>query len=133
MTSLSISCWLTSLYNQRVIIALCILDANSGVLRLWNVSKTTAVESFRINKTGFHSTFVVTAEASRDVSKTSYANGDQCCQTDRLRSTSATLSDAASSKGSVLPIAKILCLFADGAVGLYDMRRKRWAFLREKV
>lgn len=32
-----------------------------------------------------------------------------------------------------IPSARVLCLFMDGGVGLYDLGRRRWNFLREKV
>lgn len=109
---------------------LCLLlsDTQAGILRIWNVSKSTPMTSFKLKMTGFHALIVVEAfEAmtSNNNSQTSVA----------LSSTSAA-SEPPSSPNNItyaLPPANILCTFLDGGVGLYDLGKRKWSFLRDMV
>lgn len=101
-------------------------DTQAGILRIWNVSKSTPMTSFKLKMTGFHALIVVEAfeaMASNNNSQTSVA----------LSSTSAA-SEPPSSPNNItyaLPPANILCTFLDGGVGLYDLGKRKWSFLRD--
>ena len=81
-------------------------DTSKGVLRVWTVGKTTALHSHILKDTGFH-----------ELSAT------------RIQSNLS--SDMDNSSAATVPPVPVLCLFRDGGVGLYHLRRKHWVFNRE--
>lgn len=106
-----------------------ISDSQAGILRIWNVSKSTSMTNIKLKMTGFHSLIVV--EPSQSMSPTN--NNDHSFV--GLSSTSAA-SEAPSSPNQIayaLPPARILCTFLDGGVGLYDLGKRKWSFLRDMV
>ncbi|XP_068702720.1 WD repeat-containing protein 17-like [Montipora foliosa] len=101
-------------------------DTQAGVLRVWNVSKSTPMTSIKLKMTGFHALIVVEPfedVASNNNSRTSVA----------LSSTSAACEPPSSPNNITyaLPPARILCTFFDGGVGLYDLGKRKWSFLRD--
>ena len=106
----------------------CFSDAQSGVLRVWNVSKTTPVENIRLKKTGFHAICLVPRTKSRTKPESNSWNS-------HISSTSI-VQDPPSSPNSdsfVLPPADLLCTFIDGGVGLYNLDKRKWSFLQPMV
>lgn len=106
-----------------------ISDSQAGILRVWNVSKSTSMTNIKLKMTGFHALIVV--EPSQSMSPTN--NNDHSFV--GLSSTSAA-SEAPSSPNQIayaLPPARILCTFLDGGVGLYDLGKRKWSFLRDMV
>ena len=85
--------------------------------------------NIKLKMTGFHALIVV--EPSQSMSPTN--NNDHSFV--GLSSTSAA-SEAPSSPNQIayaLPPARILCTFLDGGVGLYDLGKRKWSFLRDMV
>jgi len=102
----------------------CFADASSGNLRVWNVSKSSPVENIRVKKTGFHA-FSIICNRQRITSQSS---------TTPKSSTSLAQNPTAVNAGNfALPPARVVCTFLDGGVGLYDLGRRKWDFLREQV
>lgn len=106
----------------------CFLDAQSGVFRVWNVSRTTPVESIRLKKTGFHTICLVPRTISHMKSECNSWNS-------HVSSTSIALDppSAPNSDSFVLPPADLLCTFIDGGVGLYNLDKRKWSFLQPMV
>lgn len=83
--------------------------------------------SIKLKMTGFHALIVV--EPFRNMAR----NNNEIAV--GLSSTSAA-SEPPSSPNNItyaLPPARILCTFMDGGVGLYDLGKRKWSFLREMV
>lgn len=96
------------------------LDSNTGTLRLWSVSSESPILHFKVKDTGFNSLQSICTSRTvqnEDVSKSQYD--------------SFSISNS-SNKYEVPPV-KIISVFKDGGVGLYDLKKKNWDFLREKV
>lgn len=101
------------------------LDVKSGILRMWNVSKSTPIENIRIKKTGIHALQTINVEHRSRVKDV---------RDSQVSSTSPTLTPASTNSSHfVLPPAKIVCAFLDGGVGLYDLGGRKWDFLRDQV
>ena len=103
-------------------------DTQAGILRVWNVSKSSPMASIKLKMTGFHALIVVEPFQS-----TTPDNNNQIST--GLSSTSAA-NEPPSSPNHItyaLPPARILCTFMDGGVGLYDLGKRKWNFLREMV
>lgn len=101
------------------------LDVKSGILRMWNVSKSTPIENIRIKKTGIHALQTINMEHHSRVKDV---------RDGQVSSTSPTLTPASTNSSHfVLPPAKIVCAFLDGGVGLYDLGGRKWDFLRDQV
>ena len=88
------------------------------------MSKSTPIESIRLKKTGFHvlHVFSPTQGATSD-------NSDSCIRGLPTSTGSGSLSGGQ----SALPPAHVVCTFLDGGVGLYDLGKRRWNFLRDYV
>ncbi|WAQ98157.1 WDR17-like protein [Mya arenaria] len=101
-------------------------DSKSGILRIWNVSKTTPVENIKVKKTGFHAMAVICDRPSnKALTKMTPAN--------QQSSTSpAQAPSMVNSSHFALPPARVVSTFSDGGVGLYDIGRRKWEFLREQ-
>ena len=96
-------------------------DTHNGVLRLWSVSKTTPIENIKLKKTGFHALHVLhTTPAGQDGAD----NGSPGHHASPPASYTAMK--------FALPPAHALCTFMDGGVGLYDLGRRKWNFLRDQ-
>jgi hypothetical protein len=103
-------------------------DAQSGVLRVWNVSRTTPVENIRLKKTGFHTICLVPRTKSSEKSESNSWNS-------HVSSTSMAHDPPSTpnSESFVLPPADLLCTFIDGGVGLYNLDKRKWSFLQPMV
>ncbi|KAJ8335867.1 hypothetical protein SKAU_G00392090 [Synaphobranchus kaupii] len=103
-------------------------DSQVGVLRVWNVSRTTPLDNFKLKKTGFHALHVLNSppakKASTSVSPT---------KNHHTSSTSEAVPPPTLSQNQAfsLPPGHAVCCFMDGGVGLYDMGAKKWDFLRD--
>uniref|UniRef100_A0A1I8HAM5 ANAPC4_WD40 domain-containing protein n=1 Tax=Macrostomum lignano TaxID=282301 RepID=A0A1I8HAM5_9PLAT len=104
-------------------------DSATGVLRLYSVSRATPIDNIRVKKSGFRNLRVL---ASTGCSAAPAAN----CRGRRLRLDGRLRrllhrrlrqpSGATACRDCLL-----LCAFLDGGVGLYDVQRRDWHFLRE--
>jgi len=101
-------------------------------MRLFSVSKPTPIENIRLKKTGFHAMTVFTTTPGSGQSNNS---GNSQVDNAALFSASNVSMPAATSNTSkfALPPAHALCTFLDGGVGLYDLGRRKWDFLRDLV
>ena len=107
---------------------------HTGILRIWSVSKTTPLENFRLKKTGFRSMVVLPCALPTETSPTSSRRDSNVEHP--LQLTNGTEAASLSSPASatvVIPPAQLLCTFMDGGVGIYDLSKRRWNFLRELV
>ncbi|CAH1777058.1 unnamed protein product [Owenia fusiformis] len=102
-------------------------DSHVGVMRMWNVSKASPIENIKLKKMGFHALHVFSTApqpgnnnnkmaTSQGVSSTSYTIAPTMSQTNRF----------------ALPPAHAVCTFLDGGVGLYDLGKRKWNFLRSE-
>jgi len=108
---------------------------HTGILRMWSVSKTTPLENFRLKKTCFRSMIVLPYTVASETSKTRLSRCDADAEPP-LQLNSGTDSPSSSSSAfavAIVPPAQVLCTFMDGGVGIYDLSKRRWNFLRELV
>ena len=85
-------------------------DSNKGVLRVWTVGKTTPLHSMIVKDTGFHELCATRCPTSILNNEIGYSGG---------------------SNSVTIPSVPVLCLFRDGGVGLYHLRRKHWVFKKD--
>ncbi|XP_031722902.1 WD repeat-containing protein 17 isoform X3 [Anarrhichthys ocellatus] len=103
-------------------------DSQVGVLRVWNVSRSTPLDSFKLKKTGFHAMHVLNSPLAK--------KAQSSCSPSKSHHTSST-SEAippptlSQNRSFSLPPGHAVCCFMDGGVGLYDMGAKKWDFLRD--
>uniref|UniRef100_A0A4W6CXX7 WD repeat domain 17 n=1 Tax=Lates calcarifer TaxID=8187 RepID=A0A4W6CXX7_LATCA len=103
-------------------------DSQVGVLRVWNVSRSTPLDSFKLKKTGFHALHVLNSPLAK--------KAPSSCSPSKSQHTSST-SEAvppptlSQTRSFSLPPGHAVCCFMDGGVGLYDMGAKKWDFLRD--
>ena len=86
------------------------------------------MENIILKKTGFHTIRLVPRIKSRAKSESNSWNSHI--------SSTAVAHDPPSAPNSdsfVLPPADILCTFIDGGVGLYNLDKRKWSFLRQMV
>ncbi|KAM7111640.1 WD repeat-containing protein 17 isoform 2-T2 [Molossus nigricans] len=102
-------------------------DSQVGVLRIWNVSRTTPIDNFKLKKTGFHCLHVLNSPPRRKFSIQPPAPNHYTSST----SEAVPPPTLAQSQAFSLPPGHALCCFLDGGVGLYDMGAKKWDFLRD--
>ena len=103
-------------------------DAQGGILRVWNVSKSTPMTNIKLKMTGFHALTVV------EPFQNSLSTNNN--QTSSGMSSTSVATEPPSQPNHItyaLPPARILCTFMDGGVGLYDLGKRKWSFLREMV
>lgn len=100
-------------------------DTQAGILRVWNVSKSSPMISIKLKMTGFHALIVVEPFQSTSTNNIETSVG--------LSSTSVASMPPSQPNHITysLPPASILCTFMDGGVGLYDLGKRKWSFLRE--
>ncbi|XP_073499829.1 WD repeat-containing protein 17 isoform X3 [Phyllobates terribilis] len=103
-------------------------DSQVGVLRVWNVSKTTPIDNFKLKKTGFHALHVLNSPPKK---KTFLAQSPT--KNHHISSTSEAVPPPTLTQNQAfsLPPGHAVCCFMDGGVGLYDMGAKKWDFLRD--
>nr|XP_034491783.1 WD repeat-containing protein 17 isoform X5 [Marmota flaviventris] len=102
-------------------------DSQVGVLRIWNVSRTTPIDNFKLKKTGFHCLHVLNSPPRKKFSiQSSNKNHYTSSTSEAVPPPSLTQNQAFS-----LPPGHAVCCFLDGGVGLYDMGAKKWDFLRD--
>ncbi|CAK7295669.1 WD repeat-containing protein 17 [Vulpes lagopus] len=102
-------------------------DSQVGVLRVWNVSKTTPIENFKLKKTGFHCLHVLNSPPRKKFSTQSPTKNHYTSSTSEAVPPPTLTQNQAFS----LPPGHAVCCFLDGGVGLYDMGAKKWDFLRD--
>ena len=86
------------------------------------------MSNISLKMTGFHALIVVTPSPSLLSTVTSQGSAG-------LSSTSLANEPPSqpNNMNFVLPPASIFCTFLDGGVGLYDLRKRKWNFLRDMV
>ncbi|XP_035770593.1 WD repeat-containing protein 17 [Neolamprologus brichardi] len=103
-------------------------DSQVGVLRVWNVSRSTPLDSFPMIKSRFSvyllskSPLLSAAQSSCSPSKSQYTSSTSEAVPPPTLSQNRSFS---------LPPGHAVCCFMDGGVGLYDMGAKKWDFLRD--
>ncbi|XP_058162516.1 WD repeat-containing protein 17 isoform X5 [Dasypus novemcinctus] len=102
-------------------------DSQVGVLRIWNVSKTTPIDNFKLKKTGFHCLHVLSSPPRKKFSIQSPTKNHYTSSTSEAVPPPALTQNQAFS----LPPGHAVCCFLDGGVGLYDMGARKWDFLRD--
>ncbi|XP_029434040.1 WD repeat-containing protein 17 isoform X3 [Rhinatrema bivittatum] len=103
-------------------------DSQVGVLRVWNVSRTTPIDNFKLKKTGFHALHVLNSPPK----KKSFSTHSPT-KSHYTSSTSEAVPPPTFTQNQAfsLPPGHAVCCFMDGGVGLYDMGAKKWDFLRD--
>ncbi|XP_059577844.1 WD repeat-containing protein 17 isoform X2 [Alligator mississippiensis] len=103
-------------------------DSQVGVLRIWNVSRTTPIDNFKLKKTGFHGLHVLSSPPKKKSfsSHSPTKNHHTSSTSEAVPPPTLTPNQAFS-----LPPGHAVCCFMDGGVGLYDMGAKKWDFLRD--
>ncbi|XP_019605025.2 WD repeat-containing protein 17 isoform X7 [Rhinolophus sinicus] len=102
-------------------------DSQVGVLRIWNVSRTTPIDNFKLKKTGFHCLHVLNSPPRKKFSIQSPTKNHYTSSTSEAVPPPMLTQNQAFS----LPPGHAVCCFLDGGVGLYDMGAKKWDFLRD--
>ncbi|XP_066878660.1 WD repeat-containing protein 17 isoform X6 [Kogia breviceps] len=102
-------------------------DSQVGVLRVWNVSRATPVDNFKLKKTGFHCLHVLNSPPRKKFSIQSPTKNHY------TSSTSEAVPPPTLTQNPAFSVAPghAVCCFLDGGVGLYDMGAKKWDFLRD--
>ena len=103
-------------------------DLQVGVLRVWNVSKSTPIKNLKLKKTGFHAMHVIAP-----VQNGSFASNHMAGTSSTSAAVEAPSSPNNNNSTFLLPPANVLCTFLDGGVGLYDLGKNKWSFLRDMV
>ncbi|XP_062932888.1 WD repeat-containing protein 17 isoform X4 [Cynocephalus volans] len=102
-------------------------DSQVGVLRFWNVSRTTPIDNFKLKKTGFHCLHVLNSPPRKRFSVQSPIKNHYTSSTSEAVPPPTLTQNQAFS----LPPGHAVCCFLDGGVGLYDMGARKWDFLRD--
>ncbi|XP_060147600.1 WD repeat-containing protein 17 isoform X9 [Globicephala melas] len=102
-------------------------DSQVGVLRVWNVSRATPVDNFKLKKTGFHCLHVLNSPPRKKFSVQSPTKNHYTSSTSEAVPPPTLTQNQAFS----VPPGHAVCCFLDGGVGLYDMGAKKWDFLRD--
>ncbi|XP_012945972.1 WD repeat-containing protein 17, partial [Aplysia californica] len=114
-------------------------DYKGGILRVWSVSNSTPIENIKIKGTGFHRLEVIHPPANSNSSNNN-SNSHSSSQgslddkdNHHVSSTSEARSPAMTTLSHfTLPHSHVVCAFNDGGIGLYDLGRKKWVFLRDQ-
>ncbi|GFN83793.1 WD repeat-containing protein 17, partial [Plakobranchus ocellatus] len=110
-------------------------DCMGGILRVWNVSKSTPIQNMKIKRTGFHRLEVIHMTGSNNRSDENLKDSvtGEIKNNHHISSTSESRSPPVTTLSRfTLPHAQVVCTFRDGGVGLYDLGRKKWTFLRDQ-
>ncbi|XP_039073152.1 WD repeat-containing protein 17 isoform X2 [Hyaena hyaena] len=102
-------------------------DSQVGVLRIWNVSRTTPIDNFKLKKTGFHCLHVLNSPPRKKFATQSPTKNHYTSSTSEAVPPPTLTQNQAFS----LPPGHAVCCFLDGGVGLYDLGAKKWDFLRD--
>uniref|UniRef100_A0A673XZX5 WD repeat domain 17 n=1 Tax=Salmo trutta TaxID=8032 RepID=A0A673XZX5_SALTR len=102
-------------------------DSQVGVLRIWNVSRSTPLDNFKLKKTGFHALHVLKSPPAKKCNSISPTKNHYTSSTSEAVPPPTLSQNQAFS----LPPGHAVCCFMDGGVGLYDMGAKKWDFLRD--
>ncbi|XP_041912815.1 WD repeat-containing protein 17 isoform X4 [Alosa alosa] len=103
-------------------------DSQVGVLRIWNVSRSTPLDNFKLKKTGFHALHVLHSPPAKKSFNTISPTKNHYTSSTSEAVPPPTLSQ---NQAFSLPPGHAVCCFMDGGVGLYDMGSKKWDFLRD--
>ncbi|XP_047668416.1 WD repeat-containing protein 17 isoform X1 [Tachysurus fulvidraco] len=103
-------------------------DSQVGVLRVWNVSRTTPLDNFKLKKTGFHALHVLNSPPAKKVACSVSPSKNHYTSSTSEAVPPPTLSQ---NQAFSLPPGHAVCCFMDGGVGLYDMGTQKWDFLRD--
>uniref|UniRef100_A0A8C1LVS5 WD repeat domain 17 n=1 Tax=Cyprinus carpio TaxID=7962 RepID=A0A8C1LVS5_CYPCA len=103
-------------------------DSQVGVLRIWNVSRATPLDNFKLKKTGFHALHVLNSPPAKKSFSTNSPSKNHYTSSTSEAVPPPTLSQ---NQAFSLPPGHAVCCFMDGGVGLYDMGTKKWDFLRD--
>uniref|UniRef100_A0A8C1DIN6 WD repeat domain 17 n=1 Tax=Cyprinus carpio carpio TaxID=630221 RepID=A0A8C1DIN6_CYPCA len=103
-------------------------DSQVGVLRIWNVSRVTPLDNFKLKKTGFHALHVLNSPPAKKSFSTNSPSKNHYTSSTSEAVPPPTLSQ---NQAFSLPPGHAVCCFMDGGVGLYDMGTKKWDFLRD--
>lgn len=96
-------------------------DKETGVLRLWSVGQDQPLENFKVKSTGFNGIHVLNASWDSNI----YDENLQTSSMQRKNSQSQVSSHS-------VPPAHVVCTFRDGGVGLYDLQKRKWKFLKDQ-
>ncbi|XP_012879240.1 PREDICTED: WD repeat-containing protein 17 [Dipodomys ordii] len=102
-------------------------DSQVGVLRIWNVSRTTPIDNFKLKKTGFHCLHVLNSPPRKKFLIQSPNKNHYTSSTSEAVPPPGLTQNQAFS----LPPGHAVCCFLDGGVGLYDLGARKWDFLRD--
>ncbi|NXB05389.1 WDR17 protein, partial [Cnemophilus loriae] len=103
-------------------------DSQVGVLRVWNVSRTTPIDNFKLKQTGFHGLHVLSSPPKKKSCSSQYPTKNHHTSSTSEAVPPPTLTQ---NQAFSLPPGHTVCCFMDGGVGLYDMGAKKWDFLRD--
>ncbi|XP_051757863.1 WD repeat-containing protein 17 isoform X1 [Ctenopharyngodon idella] len=103
-------------------------DSQVGVLRIWNVSRATPLDNFKLKKTGFHALHVLNSPPAKKSFSSNSPSKNHYTSSTSEAVPPPTLSQ---NQAFSLPPGHAVCCFMDGGVGLYDMGAKKWDFLRD--
>ncbi|XP_064418269.1 WD repeat-containing protein 17 isoform X3 [Latimeria chalumnae] len=103
-------------------------DSQVGVLRVWNVSRTTPIDNFKLKKTGFHALHVLHCPPKKKSFSAHFPTKNHYTSSTSEAVPPPTLTQ---NQAFSLPPGHAVCCFMDGGVGLYDMGAKKWDFLRD--
>ncbi|NXG09103.1 WDR17 protein, partial [Sakesphorus luctuosus] len=103
-------------------------DSQVGVLRVWNVSRTTPIDNFKLKQTGFHGLHVLSSPPKKKSFSSQYPTKNRHTSSTSEAVPPPTLTQ---NQAFSLPPGHIVCCFMDGGVGLYNMGAKKWDFLRD--
>uniref|UniRef100_A0A8C2I087 WD repeat domain 17 n=1 Tax=Cyprinus carpio TaxID=7962 RepID=A0A8C2I087_CYPCA len=103
-------------------------DSQVGVLRIWNVSRATPLDNFKLKKTGFHALHVLNSPPAKKSFSSNSPSKNHYTSSTSEAVPPPTLSQ---NQAFSLPPGHAVCCFMDGGVGLYDMGTKKWDFLRD--
>uniref|UniRef100_A0A674H3T5 WD repeat domain 17 n=1 Tax=Taeniopygia guttata TaxID=59729 RepID=A0A674H3T5_TAEGU len=103
-------------------------DSQVGVLRVWNVSRTTPIDNVKLKQTGFHGLHVLSSPPKKKSCSSQYPTKNHHTSSTSEAVPPPTLTQ---NQAFSLPPGHTVCCFMDGGVGLYDMGAKKWDFLRD--
>ncbi|XP_062334611.1 WD repeat-containing protein 17 isoform X2 [Osmerus eperlanus] len=101
-------------------------DSQVGVLRIWNVSRSTSLDNFKLKKTGFHALHVLNSPPAKKTLGSPTKSLHMSSTSEAVPPPTLSQNQAFS-----LPPGHAVCCFMDGGVGLYNMGAKKWDFLRD--